>query len=73
MSNGALALLGGVALLAIATKAKQKIENLENQVRLLTSQITSLSNENLNLENIVRQKDHEINRLKEQLKKAMNK
>lgn len=65
MSNSALALLGGGVLLAIVIKAKQKIENLENQIRLLSSQVASISHENSNLKNIIRDKDIEINQLKE--------
>ncbi|MCH7648781.1 MAG: hypothetical protein IIA83_09260 [Thaumarchaeota archaeon] len=73
MSSGMLALLGGGSLLVIAIAAKKKIENLQNQVNILSSRVLILSDENSNLENIVRQKDSEINQLKEQLKKKAKK
>lgn len=80
MSNAGLALLGigGLAVLGIALKAK--IENLQEQNRVLNSRVISLSFENDNLRNTISRKDSEISKknnenakLKEQLaKKGQN-
>ena len=77
MSNGGLALLGGISLLAIGIAAKRKIENLENEIRMLNSRVASLINEGDELKNTISCKDSEISQknakidqLKEQLKKS---
>jgi len=76
MSNSAIAVLGGVSLLAIVIAVKIKIENLENENRMLNSHVASLINERDELKITIRHKDSEIARknteidqLKEQLKK----
>ncbi|MCV0400159.1 MAG: DUF4349 domain-containing protein [Nitrosarchaeum sp.] len=60
MNNGAIALLGGLGLLAVGVSVKKKIQYLENQIRLLNSRISSLINERDELTKILRNKDSEI-------------
>jgi len=73
MSAGA-GILGIGALLGIGYLVKKKIENLENEIRILNGRNNALFNENRELQNIIRnkdselaQKDEEITKLKKEL------
>lgn len=59
MSAGA-GILGLSALLGIGYLVKKKIENLENDIRILNGRVNALFNEKKELQNIIRNKDSEL-------------
>ena len=69
MSNVGLALLGIGGLAVVGIVLKEKIENLQEQNRMLNSRVISLSNKNEDLRKIIRQRDSEISQNKSEIAK----